>query len=242
MKRNTFKFRHIITTVLLLWLTAAAALTGAQTVQAHPEGPVHTIYWKVKLRRDVKKKKKRILKKGSYAVVVKRNYNYRGSSQVRYKNGTVSVPNSALSYLHDMTTIVKEGDYRADVKEDFVNRKGITSKTQWMCWVSLDKQRVNVFKGSRYKWELVKVFPCSSGKAQTPTRAGTMKVDFKNRNLRGLAWYTDIAGGGFHDWPGALNKRLLGKHTASKGCVRLRYNDAKWIYQHIPRRSRVYVY
>lgn len=242
MKRCKMRFRLAKPAVLLLWLMAAVTLMGAQTVSANPDGPVHTIYWKVKLRRNVKKKKKTVMKKGSYAVVIKRNYKYSGSSLVRCPKGTFSVPNSALSYLHDMTTIVKEGDYRQGVKEDFVNRKGITSKTRWMCWVSLDKQRVNVFNGSKHNWSLVKVFPCSSGKAQTPTRAGSMKIDFKNRNLRGLAWYTDISGGGFHDWPGALDKRLLGKHTASKGCVRLRYNDAKWIYHHVPRRSRVYVY
>ena len=54
--------------------------------------------------------------------------------------------------------------------------------------------------------------------------------------------FTDIVGGGFHKWPGSINKSIFGKDTASGGCVRLTNSDAEWIYKHVPVKSTVYVY
>ena len=210
----------------------AAAIARDQTV--------HTIYWKAKLHTTVKKKKKTILKDGSTVVVVKRNYKG-GKSVVRYKGGTVKIPNRYLSFIDDLCTGEK-GDYSASTKLSFVNkRKGYHSKTGWLIWVSLDKQRVNVFTGSRRKWKLVKVIKCSTGLASSPSKAGIYKCDYKKLWVGGCHYYVEYGGSGIHKWAGSDKGTMykIGKHTVSQSCIRVTKKNAKWLYNHIPVKTTI---
>ena len=230
-RRKTFLF----IVILLLGMTVQAAWDTPAAEQ------VHTIYWKASLRRSVKVNKL-TLKKGTPVVVINRSYHSGTRSKVRYRDLVFSISNSALSYKGDLTTISK-GDYSTQVKEAFINgRKKAASKTSWLIWVSLDKQRVNVFRGQQGAWDLVKVFKCSTGKAHTPTVAGWNTIDVKRKYVSGCKYYTEVNGSGIHKWPGTVNKKVLGYHTASHSCIRLYENSAKWIYDHVPRKTKVLVY
>lgn len=234
--------RKLICTALFaaVFLLFSAGMCSA--VRAADVQKVHTIYWKAKLRREVKVNGKKI-KRGTKVTVIDRGYSSRKKSTVKYKNFTFKVSESGLSYICDLASSASKGDYTKTTKESFINhKKSAVSKTSWLVWVSLDKQRVNVFQGSRGNWKLVKVCHCSTGKASTPTLPGWNRVDFKKMYVDGCKYYTEVNGSGIHRWPGTLNKKLLGRHTVSHGCIRLTEKNAKWIYTHIPKKTTVYVY
>lgn len=247
--------KRLLHTILLTVLVLAAGLAPlpctatvyAKTKTADNEvhlEQVHTIYWKAVLRRNLTKGKKVLAKKGSKVVVIRRSYKRGGRSRIQYgkQKRKATVPNSWLSFRSDLTTISK-GDYNRATKEAYINKKTrVKKKEKYLVWVSLDKQRVNVFKPSGGKWRLKHVFKCSTGKAGTPTKAGWHRVNYKHVWVRGLKWYTEVVGGGMHRWPGRFNKSLYGKHVASNGCIRLTSKNAHKIYKMIPVGCRVLVY
>ena len=117
--------------------------------------------------------------------------------------------------------------------------------------VSIAAQRVTVYDSES---RIVKQFICSTGEKGSDTPTGTFRVA-----ERGKSFYSDRVGEGgyfwtqfkgdylFHSVPFDKNYQLepteaakLGK-PASHGCVRLAINDAKWIYDNIPRGTRVTV-
>jgi lipoprotein-anchoring transpeptidase ErfK/SrfK len=205
---------------------------------------VHSLYWTAVLRRSISSGKTVLAKKGSRVTVTYRAGG-KGKSTVRYGDGkkTVSVPDSWLSYKKARPTVVKDGDYNTATKEAFMNmRAKVRDKEKYVAWVSLDKQRVNVFASSDGRWVLYKVFKCSTGKVESPTKTGWHKVDYKRPWLSGLKWFTEVTGGGMHKWPGRFNKSQYGKRVASGGCIRLKEKDAKAIYKLLPVNSRVLVY
>ena len=53
-----------------------------------------------------------------------------------------------------------------------VNKNGITSRTNYLVWVSKHEYKVRVYQGSQYNWELQKEFPCALGAWNTPTITG----------------------------------------------------------------------
>ncbi len=216
---------------------AAQKKAGAKSVQKKEK--VHTLYWKATLRRDVKAKGK-TFKRGTSVVVVNRRTH--SKSLVRCRGVLFKAPNSILSIKRDMST-AKKGDYSKETKERFINgKKKASSKTRWLVWVSLDKQRVNVFCGSKGAWKLVKTFKCSTGKASTPTPPGWNTIDGKSYYFKGCKYYTEVCGSGMHKWPGAMNRKILGSHTVSHGCIRLTESSARWIYKNVPRKTKTYVY
>lgn len=212
---------------------------------------VHTIYWRATLNKTVKRGKKVLAKSGTKVIVTKRGYGRSKKSTIVYKTGKekkkISVPNSWLSFKSDITSISKEGDYNLETKEAFINRKTkVKKKEKYVVWVSLDKQRVNIFKaeskGKNKTWKLSCVYKCSTGNVHTPTKAGWWKVGFKRKTFSGLLWFTEVVGGGMHKWPGPINKKQYGKRTASRGCIRLSKKDAHAVYKKIKVGTRVLVY
>ena len=122
--------------------------------------------------------------------------------------------------------------------------------------VDISDQRVYIgsWNGSQYK-TLVKKFKCSTGKAETPTPLGTYQTDgkagdewyyFKDFNCY-AKWATRIVGGIlFHSITYNSSKRRTGSESslgrrASHGCIRLRVEDAKWIYDNCPQGTTVVI-
>jgi lipoprotein-anchoring transpeptidase ErfK/SrfK len=115
--------------------------------------------------------------------------------------------------------------------------------------VSISRQNVTVLDA---KGRVVKVFTCSTGKKGSATPTGTFTVaergqSFYNSSIsEGAYYWTQFYGDYlFHSVPFNGSRELepaeaakLGT-PASHGCVRLAVADAKWIYDNIPKGTRV---
>lgn len=143
--------------------------------------------------------------------------------------------------------------YRSDNDEDVtqrVNSKGLKSDTQYLIYVDLNKFRTNVFKKNDNQWLLVKSYICSIGKPSTPTIKGTFKVGIKGpyfgvEHGYKCYYYTQIKGEYlFHsiiyNLDGTVRDGRLGMRI-SDGCIRIAKENAKWIYDNVPKGSTIYI-
>lgn len=132
-------------------------------------------------------------------------------------------------------------DYTTAVKEDFVNKKGYSSKTKYLLFISHYTQRVYLFKGSKGKWDLQKTYRCATGKSYTRTPVGTYKIYKKSkRTLAGSKYATYFClTNAFHARP--AGSKTMGK-PASNGCIRMYNKDAIYIYKNMPKGTTVVSY
>lgn len=119
------------------------------------------------------------------------------------------------------------------------------AKTPLSVDVSLANQRVTVYDGENL---IVKQFVCSTGEKGSETPTGTFRVAERGKSFysqsskEGGYYWTQFKGDFlFHSVPFDKNYRMEPEEAAklgtpaSHGCVRLPVEDAKWIYEHIPR-------
>ena len=128
------------------------------------------------------------------------------------------------------------------------------SPTNYIVIVDRAAHRVGVFKGSKYNWADAKYYKCCVGKPSTPTISGTYYIKSRGKyfdtGTKGRCWYfTQINGNYlFHsviydrqNYP----KRIIDNSmdaAVSHGCVRLDLENAKWIYDNIPKNTKVIIY
>lgn len=145
-----------------------------------------------------------------------------------------------------------DNDYSDEEKTIFVNAKDYASDTQYLIWVSIATQHVNIFQGSRDNWKLIRSGLIASGATTTPTPVGIWKTTYKQ-----TGWYTStytvapvvrFKGGGyaFHSrlyYPGTnrLSDATIGM-PASHGCVRMMDEDIQWLYNNVPTNTTVVVF
>ena len=236
----------------------AARNPGTQTVR--------TVYWKAKLTKNVKGKvvrntknpkdtkigKKVKIKKGTKVTIIQRDYHEKkGVSQCMLKNGReVYIKNKYLKITKPLCT-GKYGDYTEATKEAYVNGAAsnggrIDSASNYLIWVRLDKQRVNVFTLEGGRWNLKYVWKTSTGKADAPTLDQSFKYNYKvqkkGKKVLGLKWYTFVYGSGIHKFPGGGMNKVIGIKPVSHSCIRIPEVGAKWIYDNVPVGSRVWIW
>ena len=125
------------------------------------------------------------------------------------------------------------------------------SNTGYLILVDRAACRVGVFTGRTGAWNLVNFWACAPGTAATPTVSGEFTVQGKgyyfDSGSSRCYWYTQFYGNYlFHSvlyskYTGALVDGRVGI-PLSHGCVRLEINNAKWIYDNVPRGTKVVVY
>ena len=126
------------------------------------------------------------------------------------------------------------------------------SNTNWLILADTTNNHVAIFSGSRGNWRLQKYWVCSSGAPTSPTVTGEFTVGNKGYSFgeeHGYSCYywTQFRGAYlFHSVKYYANTRnimdgRLGVNI-SAGCVRLDIDNAKWIYDNIPRGTKVVVY
>lgn len=146
------------------------------------------------------------------------------------------------------------------LKEDkSKNVQGYKSATKWLILVDRSAHKVYVYHGKKGSWKLKKSFLCGNGKASTPTVTGTFKMGttkgryFKARYFDSAParcwWPTRITGGYlFHSvlyYPSSTPARVMDGRVGvgvSHGCVRLKLKNAKWIHDHITKKTTCVIY
>lgn len=142
-----------------------------------------------------------------------------------------------------------------DVKQnssssDYVNKNNISSTTNYLILVSLRSFKVNIYKGSTNKWNLIHSYICTIGKPSTPTPKGTFTVGIKGLyfgvNKGYKCWYFTQFKGNYlfhsiiYNLDGSIRDGRLGMKL-SDGCIRLSKENAKWIYDNVPRGTKVII-
>lgn len=178
----------------------------------------------------------------------KQNIHY--SAQLLLENGnTCWVEHNSISISKKNYTVYT--DHTPQDKVAFVNAMDYESVTDYLVWINLERQKINVFRGSKGRWELYGVFPCATGKNSTPTIDGVFKYskytpywDFDEYYVK----YVLIFNGGhaFHSRTYRTStKKLLDETigtTTSLGCVRMYDEDVIWLRDNLPLYSTVVVY
>ena len=163
-----------------------------------------------------------------------------------------------LKYFQRKNELPETGVADRTTQELLFSTKAVESEEYvfpYKLMVDVSEQRVYVgqWNGSSYEGP-IKKFPCASGKVDTPTPLGTYQAGGKTGNewyyfkeFKCYAkWAYHIVGGvlfhsntvnkiGDHPGNGGLG------HRASHGCIRLRLEDAKWIYDNCPEGTTVVI-
>ncbi len=146
-------------------------------------------------------------------------------------------------------------DYSVEVYLDAMDWKaqGYASNTGYAILVDCSQHLVSVYQGYQNHWTRIQRYICGDGAASTPTKKGVFTVGIKEKyfgNSSYRCWYATQFSGNylFHSvlyYPASTPSRILDGtlgRGVSHGCVRLALNNAKWIYDNIPRNTRVVVY
>ena len=133
----------------------------------------------------------------------------------------------------------KNDNYTREEAANFVNTRGTGSSTQYMAWVSLYQQHVYFFKGSKGNWECFDDWEVATGLAKSATATGDWKVKRKWKKRNSLSYWTNFYSCvSFHSWG---NPKCFGA-PRSGGCVRMTKSQAKWVYNTLPKNTKVIVY
>ncbi|NMB19504.1 MAG: L,D-transpeptidase family protein [Firmicutes bacterium] len=138
-----------------------------------------------------------------------------------------------------------------ELLETYVNERNLTSKTDHLVWVDIDRQLTHVFTGGEGNWTLIRTMFCSTGKNVSPTLRGLHEVAergewfFTERLNRGGENWVQFAGPYmFHSLPMDRDRNIMDytlRERRSSGCIRLSMEDSVWFYSFIKRRSTVFV-
>ena len=137
------------------------------------------------------------------------------------------------------------GDYAMWAKA-----QGYTSETNYLILINCSDHLVGVYYGGFMNWSNICMYSCGNGKDSTPTVKGSFTVGAKGYSFGSgytCYYYTQFCG----DY--LLHSILYYENTwnvmdgrlgmgVSHGCVRLAPENAKWIYDNVPRGSRVISY
>lgn len=148
--------------------------------------------------------------------------------------------------------LVVEGDYSNEDKVTFVNAKAYASNSDYLIWINLEHQKVNLFIGEEGNWKLERVMDCATGANQTPTPTGiTTYSKYENgwfnptyyvkpvlyiNPARAIAMHSIL----FHP-DGRVQDGTLGRNV-SHGCIRLAPEDINYLAEYVPIGTTVVVF
>ena len=133
-----------------------------------------------------------------------------------------------------------------------INTLNVESLTPYLIYVNLSEQMTYVYKGTMNKWDTVKTFTCSTGIDDEETPTGVFDVRergdwfFSDKYQQGGKYWVQFYGNYlFHSVPYNEDQSEVVDNTlgtpASHGCIRLKVNDAKWIYDNIEAGTKVII-
>ena len=133
-----------------------------------------------------------------------------------------------------------------------INTLNIESLTSNLIYVNLKDQITYIYKGSINNWDKIKSFKCSTGIESEKTPIGIFDLRergawfFSDKYNQGgkylVQFYGDYL---FHSVPYNKDQSEVVDYTlgvpASHGCIRLKTEDAKWIYDNIESGTKVII-
>lgn len=152
-----------------------------------------------------------------------------------------------IKFMEKIRNLFNRGNYEENISI-IINKGNFISSTSYFIYVDKKNFKTNIFKGDKSNWVLIKSYDCSIGKPSTPTPSGDFKVGVKglyfgvNRGYK--CWYytqfyKDYL---FHsivyNLDGTIKDGRLRKEI-SNGCIRLIKENAKWIWDNIPKNTSV---
>lgn len=155
----------------------------------------------------------------------------------------------------DKNSAVAEASSRAlttSISPSNINTLNIQSDTSYLINVNIKNQKTYIYKGKADNWKLVKTYSCSTGITGEDTPSGSFSIKekgdwfFSEKYNEGGKYWTQITGDIlFHSVPFDKDKTTVLDYTMNKpsshGCIRLSLDDAKWIYNNIPKGSKVII-
>ena len=180
-------------------------------------------------------------------------YSGTSAAYVQLPNGMRGwVPYGSISIWQN-TKFYVTWDYSSYIKEYWVNHvKQASSKSNYLIWVSLYTQRVNVFYGSKGNWKLVQTFACATGKNTTPTKVQDTVIQYKTSKWNFDDFYVhsvcnlDANGRAFHSRPKYYGSGNVYDWTmgcpVSHGCIRMMDEGCNYIYNYVPVGTTVVIY
>ena len=149
----------------------------------------------------------------------------------------------------------QENDLTDYEKEVWINAKGYSSDSEYLIWVSIAYQRVNIFRGAEKDWELIRSSIVGTGAPGSGTATGVCKTTYKQKDgwttskytVRPVVRFRQGTGYAFHSrlyYPrdtGRLIDSRIG-FPVSHGCVRMYDDDIWFIYDNIPDGTTVVIF
>lgn len=133
-----------------------------------------------------------------------------------------------------------------------INEIAVESLTSYLIHVDLKNQKTYVYKGKLKNWQLEKTFLCSTGINGEDTPQGVYSIKEKGQwffseeyQQGGKYWVQFMGDYLFHSLPYNKDKSQIVDYTLGKpsshGCIRLPEADSKWIYDNVPKGSKVII-
>lgn len=133
-----------------------------------------------------------------------------------------------------------------------INTLDIESLTDYLVYVDTASQNTNVYTGSKNKWALKKSMKCSTGVKDKETPSGVYTVQnrdtwfFSEKFKQGGKYWVQFDGDYlFHSVPYDKDRKTVLDTTlgtpASHGCIRLSLEDSKWLYDTLPKGSKIII-
>ncbi len=172
------------------------------------------------------------------------------ATKIRLPDGSVGWT-QFLNLTYSGKRFYTDQDYPQDVKEYYVNHvRNATSGTQYLIWVSLYCQQVNIFQGSKGNWHLIRTGPVATGVNYCPTPVEVVSVygrttqwTYEHFYCHHVTYFDEARA--FHSRPtaygGGIYNPAIG-YPASAGCIRMMDEDCIWVYGNCANGTAVYIY
>jgi lipoprotein-anchoring transpeptidase ErfK/SrfK len=213
--------------------------------------PEHFVYASVKdntpLYNSIGGKISSHIKGGKVEIIRDRDYKW-----YYIKSGTLSGWTKREYLSIDTKFDSSEDRLNNSETEYFVNNYfNLTSQTNYLIWVDLKKQLINIFTIDEDLWKLERQIPCATGKNISPTIKGTFSIS-SNRGTwmpaGGNIWVKNYVGFYssyfFHSVKvkrdGTLYDGTVGT-VASAGCIRMPLDASEWFSKNIPVNTTVFI-